>query len=119
MNTTPIYARSNGTAAGVAGAVEISMSVPPRGVIKRVRASKVSGSATTLAIEVRETSGGTGADIVVSYAAAASIDNEESIFYSVPEVSPGLGTLYFSVTPDAWAPATNVVISRLDIEKVA
>jgi hypothetical protein len=44
------------------------------------------------------------------------VDNEESIFYSVPESSPGVGTLYVEVTPDV---GSNAVIARLDIEKVA
>ena len=116
MSTLPVYARSNGSATGVAAATEIAMSVPPRGVIKRVRVSKTSGLATTLAVEVLEAAGGTGADVAISYSAAASVDNEESIFYSVPESSPGVGNLYVKVTPDA---GSNAVIARLDIEKVA
>jgi hypothetical protein len=116
--SAPIYTRTNGTAGGVLVAgVEIAMTVPPRGIIKRVRAAKVSGSATTLAVEVRESAGGTGADIVVAYAAAASVDSEESIFYKVAETSPGVGTLYFSIVPDDSA-TPNVVLSRLDIQKV-
>jgi hypothetical protein len=103
MSTLPVYARSNGSATGVAAATEIAMSVPPRGVIKRVRVSN-------------EAAGGTGADVAISYSAAASVDNEESIFYSVSESSPGVGTLYVKVTPDA---GSNAVIARLDIEKVA
>jgi hypothetical protein len=58
----------------------------------------------------------TGADIAIEYSPAASVDNEESIFYSVPESSPGVGTLYVEVTPDV---GSNAVIARLDIEKVA
>jgi len=116
--SAPIYSRADGTASGVTAATEISMTVPPRGVIKRIRASKVSGSATTLTVEIRESAGGTGADVVAAYAAAASVDSEESIFYQVAETSPGVGTLYFSITPDTGAPTPNVVISRLDIQKV-
>ena len=116
MTTLPVYARSNGSATGVAAATEIAMSVPPRGVIKRVRVSKTAGTATTLAVKVLEAAGGTGADIAIQYSAAASVDNEESIFYSVSESSPGVGTLYVEVTPDA---GSNTVIARLDIEKVA
>ena len=116
--SAPIYTRTNGSATGVLVAgVEIAMTVPPRGIIKRVRASKLSGSATTLTVEIRESAGGTGADIVAAYAAAASVDSEESIFYKVPETSPGVGTLYFSIVPDDHA-TPNVVISRLDIQKV-
>lgn len=116
--SAPIYTRTNGSATNVEATVEIAMTVPPRGIIKRVRASKLSGSATTLTVEIRESAGGTGADIVAAYAAAASVDSEESIFYKVPETSPGVGTLYFSITPDSHAPANNAVISRLDIQKV-
>jgi hypothetical protein len=116
MTTLPVYARSNGSATGVAAATEIAMSVPPRGVIKRVRVSKTSGTATTLTVEVLEAAGGTGTDVAISYSAAASVDNEESIFYSVSESSPGAGILYVKVTPDA---GSNAVIARLDIEKVA
>ena len=116
MTTLPVYARANGSAAGVSAATEITMSVPPRGIIKRVRVSKTSGTATTLAVEVLEASGGTGADVAIAYSAAASVDNEESIFYQVSDSSPGVGTLYVKVTPDT---GSNGVIARLDIEKVA
>lgn len=116
MTTLPVYARTDGSATGVAAATEIAMAVPPRGVIKRVRVSKTAGTATTLTVEVLEAAGGTGADVAISYSAAASVDNEESIFYSVPESSPGVGNLYVKVTPDA---GSNTVIARLDIEKVA
>lgn len=100
----------------VAG-VEISMTVPPRGIIKRIRAAKVSGSATTLTVEIRESAGGVGGDVVAAYAAAAGIDAEESIFYKVAETSPGVGTLFFSIIPDD-SGTPNVVQSRLDIQKV-
>ncbi len=116
MTTLPVYARSNGSATGVAAATEIAMSVPPRGVIKRVRVSKLAGTATTLTVKVLEAAGGTGADIAIEYSPAASVDNEESIFYSVSESSPGVGTLYVEVTPDV---GSNAIIARLDIEKVA
>ena len=116
MNTLPVYARADGSATGVSAATEITMTVPPRGVIKRVRVSKTSGAATTLAVEVLESAGGTGAAVAISYSAAASVDNEESIFYSVPESSPGVGNLYVKVTPDT---GSNGVLARLDIEKVA
>jgi hypothetical protein len=119
VTSAPIYSRADGSAAGVlvVAGVEISMNVPPRGVIKRVRASKVSGSATTLTVEIRESAAGTGEDIVAAYAAAASIDAEESIFYQVAETSPGIGTLFFSIVPDD-SVTPNVVQSRLDIQKV-
>ena len=110
MTTLPVYARTDGSATGVAAATEITMAVPPRGVIK------TAGTATTLTVEVLEAAGGTGANVAISYSAAASVDNEESIFYSVPESSPGVGNLYVKVTPDA---GSNTVIARLDIEKVA
>lgn len=116
MITLPVYARTDGSATGVAAVTEITMAVPPRGVIKRVRVSKTAGTATTLTVKVLEAAGGTGADIAIEYSPAASVDNEESIFYSVPESSPGVGTLYVEVTPDV---GSNTVIARLDIEKVA
>jgi hypothetical protein len=92
MITLPVYARTDGSATGVAAAT------------------------TTLTVKVLEAAGGTGADIAIEYSPAASVDNEESIFYSVPESSPGVGTLYVEVTPDV---GSNAVIARLDIEKVA
>lgn len=118
MTTLPVYARSNGTEAAItnASASEITMSVPPRGIIKRVRVSKTAGTATTAVVQVLEASGGTGSDVAIAYATAASVDNEESIFYSVSEDSPGVGTLFISVVPDV---GTNTYIARLDIEKVA
>ena len=100
----------------VAG-VEISMTVPPRGIIKRIRAAKVVGSATTLTVEIRESAGGIGADVVAAYAAAAGIDAEESIFYKVTETSPGVGTLFFSIIPDD-SGTPNEVLCRLEIQKV-
>ena len=116
--SAPVYSRSDGLASDVEATVEIAMNVPPRGIIKRVRAAKVSGSATTLTVEIRESAGGAGAEVVAAYAAAAGVDAEESIFYQVAETSPGVGTLYFSITPDSHAPDNNVVFSRLDIQKV-
>lgn len=115
MNTSPIYARANGTGSGISAATEISLSVPPRGIIKRVRVSKTSGTAATLAVEVLEATAGTGNDVAIAYSAAASIDNEESVFYQVPESSPGVGTLYVKVTPNT---GSNGIAVRLDIEKV-
>ena len=116
MNTSPIYARADGTGSGISSATEISLSVPPRGIIKRVRVSKTSGLAATLEVRVLEAASGTGSDVAIAYSAAASVDNEESIFYQVSETSPGVGTLFISVVPDT---GTNTYIARLDIEKVA
>ena len=118
MNTIPVYARATGAEAAVtsSSASEITMSVPPRGIIKRIRVSKTAGGATTAVVKVLEATGGTGSDIAIAYATAASIDNEESVFYQVPETSPGVGSLFISVVPDT---GTNTYIARLDIEKVA
>ena len=118
MYTSPIYSRSNGTEGSVTAlsASEITMTVPPRGVIKRVRVAKAAGAATTAVVQVLEATGGTATDVAIAYATAAGIDNEEDIFYEVPETSPGVGSLFISVVPDA---GTNTYIARLDIEKVA
>ena len=118
MNTSPIYVRSSGTEALVTNlsASEVTMTVPPRGVIKRVRVSKTAGAATTAVVQVLEVAGGTGASVAIAYATAASVDNAEDIFYEVPETSPGIGSLFISVVPDT---GTNTYIARLDIEKVA
>ena len=116
MYTSPIYSRSSGTATGVTAATEITMAVPPRGVIKRVRVAKTGGAGTTVAVEVLEDSGGTGPSVAIAYTAAAGVDNEESIFYEVAETSPGVGSLFIKVTPDT---GTNTYITRLHIEKVA
>jgi hypothetical protein len=92
------------------------MTVPPRGVIKRVRVAKTGGAATTAVVQILEATGGTGPSVAVAYATAAGVDNEESIFYEVPETSPGVGSLFISVVPDTNG---NTYIARLDIEKVA
>ncbi len=118
MYTSPIYSRSNGSATGVGilTASEVTMTVPPRGVIKRVRVAKAAGTATTAVVQVLEATGGTATDVAIAYATAAGIDNEEDIFYEVPETSPGVGSLFISVVPDTNG---NTYIARLDIEKVA
>ncbi len=118
MITLPVYVRSSGTEAGVTSSStsEITMIVPPRGLIKRIRVSKTAGGATTAVVQVLEAASGTGTNVAIAYATAASIDNEESIFYEVPETSPGVGSLFISVVPDT---GTNTYIARLDIEKVA
>jgi hypothetical protein len=116
MTTLPVYARSNGNATGISATAEIEMTVPPRGIIKRVRVSETSGTGANVTVQVLEAAGGTGPSIAIAYAAAASVDNEESVFYEVPETSPGVGSLFIKVTP---ASGTNTYITRLDIEKVA
>ena len=123
--TTPIYGTQTGTATSVTTAgIEIQMAVPTQGLIKRVRAYKTAGAMATFdLVTLRAATGATLASaplsVIAEYAAgSASIDSEENIFYSVPEVAstPGRGIIYFFVDPNA---GTNNDISvSLDIQTV-
>lgn len=85
---------------------EVSFTVPVKGIIKRYRVFKDGGSGTTVASEVRETSGGTDEDVVLAYSATAfaSMDSEEDLYYEVTRdrslALTDYGTLYVAVTAD-------------------
>jgi len=122
--SAPVYARSEGVATSVTTAgVEIQMTVPIRGIIKRVRAYKMAGGMATFdLLTLRAATGATVAtapqNIIAEYGSGStSIDEEESIFYEVPEGdSIGFGTIFFFVDPNA--AVDNTIIGRLDIQAV-
>ena len=123
--TTPIYGTQTGTATSVTtSGTEIQMAVPTQGLIKRVRAYKTGGAMATFdLVTLRAASGATLAgaplSVIAEYAAgSASIDSEENIFYSVPEVgtTPGRGIIYFFVDPNTGSD-NNISVS-LDIQTV-
>ena len=123
--TTPLYGTQTGIASSVTTAgTEIQMAVPTQGIIKRVRAYKVSGGMATFdLVTLRAATGATLAsaplDVIAEYGAgSASIDEEEDIFYSVPEVAstPGRGIIYFFVDPNA--AINNTITVSLDIQTV-
>ena len=90
---------------------EISIAVPLKGIIKRVRAVKNSGTGATVAIEVRESASATGLGVVLAYSATAfaSMDSEEDLHYEVTAdtaldyLGSGQGYLYVAVLVDAGA----------------
>jgi hypothetical protein len=100
------------------------MAVPTQGIIKRVRAYKVSGGMATFdLVTLRAATGATLAsaplNVIAEYGAgSASIDEEEDIFYSVPEVAstPGRGIIYFFVDPNT--ASNNTITVSLDIQTV-
>ena len=120
--SAPIYARAEGTASSVGtSGTEIQMTVPIRGIIKRVQAYKVSGGMATFdLVTLRAATGATVAaaplNVIPEYGpGSASIDAEESIFYEVAETTPGAGTLFFFVDPNT---GTSDITARLDIQLV-
>jgi hypothetical protein len=123
--TTPLYGTQTGIASSVTTAgTEIQMAVPTQGIIKRVRAYKVSGGMATFdLVTLRAATGATLAsaplNVIAEYGAgSASIDEEEDIFYSVPEVAstPGRGIIYFFVDPNT--ASNNTITVSLDIQTV-
>lgn len=123
--TTPIYGTQTGTASSVTTAgTEIQMAVPTQGLIKRVRAYKTAGDMATFdLVTLRAATGATLAaaplSVIAEYGAgSASIDSEENIFYSVPEVAstPGRGIIYFFVDPNTGT--NNDIAVSLDIQTV-
>ena len=102
--------------------IESSVAAPIRGLIRRVRADITAGTGTpTIALEVREISGATGASLNVPLAYALGtdpLDSEEEIYYEIPEGADPLsrmGTLYFAVTTNH-ATDDHVIAVQFDIE---
>ena len=54
--------------------VETSFTVPPHGLIKRIRVQEVAGPATLVEAELRRVTGGTGLDVICAFALVAEID---------------------------------------------
>lgn len=123
--TAPLYGTQTGAATSVTTAgIEIQMVVPIQGLIKRVRAYKTAGAMATFdLVTLRAATGATLAtaplSVIAEYAAGSvSIDSEEDIFYSVPEVAstPGRGIIYFFVDPNTGI--NNAISVSLDIQTV-
>jgi hypothetical protein len=123
--TAPLYGTQTGSATSVdTSGTEIQMAVPTQGIIKRVRAYRISGGMATfdlvtLRAETGATVAATPLSVIAEYGpGSASIDEEEDIFYSVPEVAstPGRGIIYFFVDPNA--AINNSISVSLDIQTV-
>ena len=113
-----IYGRVTGTHTTVGTSMEelTGFTVPAHLRIRRVRAVKNSGSGTTIALQVRETTGvSTGLPIVLEYAATATIDSEELIYAQPSAVDGQYGTLYVAIQSTH---AGDSITVSLDYEKV-
>jgi len=118
--TKPLAMRRTGSATGVGTSfVEIPLTVPTKGKIRRARASVTAGSAPNqVQVEIRESSGGTGLDIALAYALAAQpLDSEEDLLYKVSPITgnPSMGVLYVAVAVDS-AVADHAISVSLDID---
>lgn len=119
-STKPISIRKTVTVASV-GAVllQTSILVPIRGKIRRVRASAATGTLPNqVALEIRETNGGTVLNVPLAYALGAQpLDSAEDILYNIASSSEDLrmGLLYIAVAVDN-ATADHTVIVSLDID---
>lgn len=116
----PLTMRMTGSATGVGTAfVEIPLTVPAKGKIRRVRASVTAGTAINqVKLEVRETAGGTVLNVPLAYALAAQpLDSEEDILYKTTPLAanPNMGTLYVAVAVDN-ATADHAISVSLDID---
>lgn len=127
IRVTPGTVADAGTITSVANVMlqGTATNVPIRGWIRRVRADITAGTGTpTVALEVRENSGGSGAfgKTLVYGATADPLDQEENpgIFYEIPAVptttgNQNTGILYVAVaTSDATA--DHVIAVQIDIE---
>lgn len=114
-----IYGRVTGTHTTVGTGMEemTGLTVPAKCRIRRVRAVKNSGSGTTIALQVRETTGATsGLPIVLAYSATATEIDSEEVMYAQPTAVDGqYGVLYVAI--QSTHAADSITVS-LDIEKV-
>jgi len=114
-----IYTRVTGTHTTASTNMEelTGFTVPSRVRVRRVRAVKNSGSGTTIALQVRETTGvSTGLPIVLEYSATATkIDSEEEMYAEPTSVDGQYGTLYVAIQSSHAADSITV---SLDLEKV-
>ena len=114
-----IYGRVTGTHTTVGTSMEqlTGLTVPAYLRIRRVRAVKDSGAGTTIALQVRETTGvSTGLPIVLEYSATATeIDSEEEMFAEPTTVDGQYGTLYVAIQSSH---AADVITVSIDYEKV-
>jgi hypothetical protein len=110
------------TSVGNVMLVGTATNAPIRGWIRRVRADITAGTGTpTVALEVRENSGGTGSfgKTLVYSLSANPLDEQEDpgIFYEIPAGpgNPKAGTLFIAVATNH-ATADHVVTVQIDIE---
>ena len=92
-----------------------AITVPARGVIRRVRVIKDSGAATTVEFEVREAASGTNLDVVVAYAGTAPpLDSEEQLMYELATSGgDSVGSLFLAAKGDT---GTTQFTAQIDIE---
>ena len=114
-----IYGRVTGTHTTSGTSMEqlTGFTVPAHTRIRRVRAVKNSGSGTTIALQVRETTGvSTGLPIVLEYAATPTAIDSEELMYAQPSAVDGqYGTLYVAIQSTH---AGDSITVSLDFEKV-
>lgn len=129
IRVTPGTVADAGTITSVGNAMieGTATGVPVRGWIRRVRADITAGTgagAATVALEVRENSGGSGTfgKTLVYSLSTDPLDQEEDpgIFYEIPIVAtagnpPNTGILYVAVTTNN-AATDHVIAVQLDIE---
>jgi len=127
IRVTPGTVADSGNITSVGNAMlqGTATNVPIRGWIRRVRADITAGTGTpTVALEVRENDGGSGAfgKTLVYGATADPLDQEEDpgIFYEIPAVSAttgnrNTGILYVAVSTSD-ATADHVIAVQIDIE---
>ena len=104
---------------------EVQLTVPARGLIRRVRADVTAGTAINqVALEVREVTSGSGNDLVASYPLQSEpLDDDlsnASLFYSVAQTGSDrnmdrTGVLYIAVKVDD-STADHTVALSFDIE---
>jgi hypothetical protein len=105
---------------------EVELTVPQRGLLRRIRADVTAGtSISQVAMEVRESTGGTGVDIVASYPLQSEpLDDDLSVgplFYTA--TASGVddygakGTLFVAVKVDD-STADHTISIKFDIEAV-
>ncbi len=122
MTSHPLRRRYSVTLSGVtnAGWTEGSLTVPERGLLRRIRVEVSSGSPTNVLLQVRETSGSTGGlPVVADYSATPPpLDDAptDGIWYDVrdPTTIPATGTIYVAAQTDV-AGASDLVV-ELTIE---
>ena len=116
----PLTMRMTGSATGVGTAfVEIPLTVPAKGKIRRVRASVTAGTAINqVKLEVRETAGGTVLNVPLAYALGTQpLDSAEDVLYKTTAIAgnPNMGTLYVAVAVDN-ATTDHAIAISLDID---
>jgi hypothetical protein len=103
---------------------EVQIQVPQKGLLRRIRANVTAGTAISqVAIEIRESSGATGNNVVASYPLQAEpLDDDLSVgplFYSVTasgsEMTGPLGNLFCAVRVDD-ATADHTIEISFDVE---